>query len=203
MANHRSDAHLRIQQDSGHFEWYTPADIIEAARATMRGIDLDPASSAEADEVVKAGRYLTKMDDSLRTDCIWSGNVWMNPPFSDVGPFVEKLISSYETGFVTQACVITYASLDTKWARMLMNYPRWHGVGRVDYRLDRATAEKRRREGKKKTGPTKASMVTYLGGDVERFVNAFVSQLGGAVDIPWNWHILRMAEIVSRSGDGR
>lgn len=34
-----------INQDSGDVEYYTPAQIVEAARVVLGGIDLDPASS--------------------------------------------------------------------------------------------------------------------------------------------------------------
>ncbi len=190
-------------QDSGHEDWYTPADIIEAVRATMGGIDLDPASSDEANEVVKAGLYYTIKHNSLQPDIVWSGRVWLNPPFSMVKPFVKKLLTAYEDGSVQQACIITYASVDTEWGRMLMQFPHWYPVGRVNYRLDRATAEQRERDGVKKSGAKKPSMVTYIGLHVAKFASTFTTRLGGQVDVPWNWHIRQMAEVVSRSKDGR
>ena len=94
-----------INQDSGEVEWYTPMDIIEAARELYGGeIDLDPATSEEANMRIKARRgymepgYQEVPIDPL-TDNIWeprfyrtyrkldgitkkwSGNVWLNPPF--------------------------------------------------------------------------------------------------------------------------
>lgn len=53
--------HQRINATSGCVDYYTPKPIIEAARKTMGSIDLDPASSFEANNVVLASRYFTML----------------------------------------------------------------------------------------------------------------------------------------------
>ncbi|MFA9197798.1 MAG: hypothetical protein ACEQSM_09435, partial [Aliarcobacter sp.] len=45
---------VHVSHNSGENEWYTPSVFIESARATMGGIDTDPASSAQANITVKA-----------------------------------------------------------------------------------------------------------------------------------------------------
>ena len=59
-------------------EHYTPPSIIRRARSVMGGIDLDPASSAEANEVVRARRYYTIEANGYEQR--WSGRVLLNPP---------------------------------------------------------------------------------------------------------------------------
>jgi phage N-6-adenine-methyltransferase len=94
-------------------DWYTPKLYIDLAREVMGGIDLDPATSAFAQETVGAKTFYTVDDDGLSKE--WAGRVWINPPFSNVLPFADKLISHLEVGDVTQAIVLTNNNTDTVW----------------------------------------------------------------------------------------
>jgi hypothetical protein len=51
---------------AANFEWYTPPDIIALAVETMGGIDCDPASCVEANQVVGAKVFYTLDDDGLK-----------------------------------------------------------------------------------------------------------------------------------------
>src|SRR3990167_189333 len=69
-----------ISNNSGENEWYTPKNYIDAAKQVMGSIDLDPASSAKANEIVQANKYYSKDDNGLTQE--WAGNIWLNPPYS-------------------------------------------------------------------------------------------------------------------------
>lgn len=154
----------RIHQDSGDTEYYTPLEIVDAARVVMGGIDLDPASSEAANTRVRAARIFTAADDGLKQE--WRGRVWMNHPFSRQynEAWIKKLCDSYEYGHVPEACCITYAATSEKWFRPLLAYPQCFLYPRTNYLLP---------DGSVKRGVTKGSVVTYLGDDLHRFVTAF------------------------------
>tara|TARA_R100001594_G_C4031567_1_gene261415 strand:- start:266 stop:1237 length:972 start_codon:yes stop_codon:yes gene_type:complete len=104
---------------TGENEWYTPANHIEIARQVLGEIDLDPASNAEANKIVKAKKYFSEEDDGLSKE--WSGRVWLNPPYSRdlMGPFVNKLIESYKSGSVPAAIMVSHNNTDTAWFHSL------------------------------------------------------------------------------------
>jgi len=162
-----------INQDSGVVEYYTPIEVIEAARSTMGSIDLDPASSAKANQVVGALCYFTQDFDGLAWD--WFGNVWMNHPFSREGNprWINKLVSEYEKQNVVEACCITYASTSETWLRPLYRFPLCFLSPRTNYRLP---------SGEIYRGVTKGSVVAYLGSDVGRFTRNFTHL--GSVCVP-------------------
>ena len=149
--------------NSGNNEWYTPADYIEAAREVMGGIDLDPASSDVANEVVKADVYFTAETNGL--DKPWYGNVWMNPPYASdlIGQFVDKLIA--ELPEIEQAIVLVNNATETEWFNKLVAkasavcFPR----SRVKFYMPDG-----------KTGaPLQGQAVIYFGEHKERFAEVF------------------------------
>jgi hypothetical protein len=73
-------------------EWYSPRAFTEAAHEVMGGIDLDPASSAIANTVVRAERFYTETDDGLTKP--WEGRIWLNPP-TPPRAWWERLVATY------------------------------------------------------------------------------------------------------------
>jgi phage N-6-adenine-methyltransferase len=100
---------------TGESEWFTPPEFVERARQVLGGIDLDPATCIEAQEIVRATRYFTKSEDGLQHE--WRGKVWLNPPFARqaIEQFVDKLIGEYRAGRTAAAILLTHNHTDTAW----------------------------------------------------------------------------------------
>ena len=150
-------APAHVSHNSGESEWYTPPRIIEAARAVMGTIDLDPASSQKAQETVGAETFFTAEDDGLSQP--WAGRVFLNPPYDAklVGPFVEKLLSEP----VDEAIILVNNATETKWGQALLEradvvcFP----SGRIQY-LDSP-------EGRPKGSPLQGQMIIGIGVAIE------------------------------------
>lgn len=70
---------MNIQWSSRTDKWYTPPYILDKVRATLRGIELDPASSLKANQYVQAERIYTEKDDGL-TQSWRARTIFVNPP---------------------------------------------------------------------------------------------------------------------------
>jgi hypothetical protein len=152
-------------------EWYTPVRYLDAAREVLGGIDLDPASSEAANQIVKATRILTKHDDGLAHP--WRGRVFLNPPYGRLaGEFVTKLVDERQAGNVTAAVALVNAHCtDTDWFQ-----PLWgHALCFTDHRIDFDSAGRA-----KTTTSTHGSVFAYLGPDPACFLTHF-AQFGAVV----------------------
>lgn len=153
-----------VSANSGENEWYTPPEIIEAAREVMGVIDLDPASCQTAQANVKAKRFYTADDDGLSKK--WTGNVWLNPPYSKdlIGAFAAKVVA--EAGRVRQAIVLVNNATDTAWFHDLASVASAVCFlrGRVKF-LDKT--------GKPANTPVQGQAIVYVGTNVEQFRQSF------------------------------
>ena len=160
-------------------EWYTPANVVEVCREALGGIDLDPASNAHANRVVKATRYFTAEDDGLEQP--WSGRVFLNPPYSKIAgkrEFIAKLAESYTSGAVTAATVVLSYDFSASWFEPLRG--RYAAIclcrGRVQFYKE-APGDGH--------DPALGTSIVYLGQDVGRFAQA-VAEFGDVV-IPYGY----------------
>lgn len=163
---------MKLQPNTKSNEWYTPAKYIEAARAVMGSIDLDPASCALANETVKAARYYSKEENGLAQP--WkTKSLWLNPPYgrmyksTGTSAFVSKLISEYNWGNVEQACILTMMGMYASWFFKLLQFPVCFLHEKPLFNLADGT----------KTEHGFAACLTYLGPNEQKFIEVF-SQFG-------------------------
>ena len=143
-------------------DFYTGETIINAARAAMGAIDLDPASHAYANSVVKALRFYTIADDGLAHD--WTGRVWVNPPFSQWGDWAEKIVAEWHRGQIAAMCVLCATrTLTAQYFSVIHENCTAICVlrGRIPFWGNRAST------------PDDGHAVFYFGSEPERFATAF------------------------------
>ena len=84
-----NDEAFNAQHDSeSSDDWFTPPEFFE-----MLGIafDLDVCAPVGGVSWIPASRHYSIVDNALQQQ--WEGRVWMNPPFSNPGPFIDRWIS--------------------------------------------------------------------------------------------------------------
>jgi len=156
---------VRGATGTGENEWYTPAEYVEDARAVLGAIDLDPASSAEAQRVVRASRIFTLETNGLRQD--WGGRVWLNPPYAQpaISEFVAKLLGELRAERVHAAIMLTHNYTDTNWFQDAAASARAICFTRGRIRFCSPNGEI--------AAPTQGQAFFYFGNHPSRFVEAF------------------------------
>lgn len=157
-----------VTNNSKDDEWYTPAKYIESAREVLGRIDLDPASNDFANKTVKADRYFTEESNGLEQE--WSGNIWMNPPYSTalLSQFADKLISSN----FSQAIVLVNNATETAWFEKMISK-----ASAIVFHKGRIRFVKRDGE---HGAPLQGQAFIYYGDNAERFLEVFSKYGWGA-----------------------
>ena len=162
----RLKAKRGIKPYTGNDEWYTPAEFVERVRRVLGEIDLDPASNAQAQQIVGAKQYFTKINDALAQD--WRGRVWLNPPYSRglLVRFVNKMGREIEAGNVSAAIMLLNNFTDADWFQLAGSistaicFPR----GRICFE---------NASGKVKDRPLNGQVFFYYGRKVDLFRSEF------------------------------
>ena len=158
-------------------EWYTPGAYLDAARAAMGSIDLDPASCAHANKTVQAATYFDRAADGLHRH--WFGRVWLNPPYSDfkgqAAAWATKLLAEYRAGRVEQAVLLV--NLSVAYQPAFQAVARAGAVCMVDHRIAFISGA----TGLPQKGAPQANMLLYLGDRRRQFAGEF-GQFGAVLE---------------------
>ncbi len=160
------DRLVHLRQES--FEWYTPKKYLRAARDVLGEIELDPASSEQANRVVQAKLFYDLTTDGL-TKTWKARTVWLNPPYckqgntSNQAMWTAKLLAEYKAGNVNEAILLVTAATETTWFHRLYPFSMCFVKGRIQFTTPTG----------KHGGATKGSIFVYVGMQRERFCQVF------------------------------
>ncbi len=168
-------------------EHYTPSIIVDAARLALGGtIDLDPASCAIANTIVRATNYFTETAPGSRGELHpWPGTVFLNPPggridqnwrrvphggTSSAKRWWAKLVTEWAEGRTKAAIFVGFSleilqttqNVDEAGALLPLDFPICYPRTRVAYLSERTG------ELKPGASPPGASFVAFLPFERER-----------------------------------
>ena len=152
---------MALLTSSESVEWYTPVRIINFARWFMGSIDLDPATTEQANTVVGAKIIYTQQDNGLQQP--WYGNVWLNSPYGKTNQKSNQQIW-YEyamTQPIYQMCMLINSRQGYTWYENICDS---HPHVLIRDRLNFIPGDGQK-SGQAKTGST----LVYVGPHKERF----------------------------------
>ena len=100
-------------------EWLIPDKYVQAVHKVLGRIDLDPNSSEELNQQIKAKMFY--QDHTYSLDQKWYGTVFLSFPQTtvDLPFFVDKLISEWFLGRVEQAILLVPNTTEARWFQCL------------------------------------------------------------------------------------
>jgi hypothetical protein len=198
-----------IRHSSENDDWQTPPLILRPAVKVLDGIDVDPASSREANRQVRARVFFTPRHNGLRR--MWClpdrlgqdyrpVSIWLNPPGgwidgkvgdSQVKRWWNKLLDEREQPYFGHALFLSF-SIET-----MQNTQVKCQLSVLDFLtcvFSRRVAFIDGRTGEKVAGMTHSTCITYLPGRIDRtaeFVRLF-SPMGKLV-VPYRRRLVKAA----------
>lgn len=154
-----------VANNSGNNEWYSPPEIVEAARRVLGGFDLDPASSSIANDRVRADRFFTHEDNGLLQR--WPvGRIWMNPPYAQplMGQFAARFAGEIRGG--STGIVLVNNATETAWFQTIAEVATAICFTRQRVRFVSP-------EGKLGGTPLQGQAILYAGADAASFTREF------------------------------
>lgn len=101
-------------QPSTTHDWDTPNSVVKAVHRVIPEFDLDPSASTTS-EIVAKTRYFS---DGLSKP--WFGKVWLNPPYAELGRWVQKASASIIGGNCSLVIGLIPARTDTAYFQNLV-----------------------------------------------------------------------------------
>jgi len=149
-------------------DWQTPAEYVDLARKVLKGIDLDPFSSEDANQTVQAKQYLDEHDNALEKEWPKCRSVWMNPPYGAriLPAVIEKFCREYKEGTFKTAIVLVNNATETRWLIQLVKCA--NAILFTDHRIQFETPDH-----KVSSSNTRGQCFFYFGPDAKSFLAEF------------------------------
>ena len=174
---------MNAQHSSQNDSWRTPENIVEASRKVLGGIGFDPASSAEANKIIRADNYMDYLEDSLITSWPIGQSIYLNPPGgklkgkSLVRLFWRRLMEYRASGSLTHGifAMFSIGGLQTTQGEDVAAIEFPICIPRKRIRWVDPTGEKRR-------SPPHSNAFVYVPGSVDKtslFMSVFSEMVGG------------------------
>lgn len=90
----------------------TPGDFLQAVKGKL-GTKYFSIDLAADEENAVSGQFYSERDNALIQDWVYAGWAWLNPPYADIHPWVEK--ANHESKLGAHVAMLVPASVGSNW----------------------------------------------------------------------------------------